>query len=92
MQNFDSLFHADQAKSLALPGCFQVESFACVADRKMDLFGCSLQQDFDVSCPTVFCRIVQSFLKNAEKGERDVAGQVAGQSLDLEANRNVLLL
>ena len=57
IQEFQTLLHADEAKPPARLGGFDIKAHARIADREMDLIGCSPQLHFEVSYSTVFCRV-----------------------------------
>jgi hypothetical protein len=57
----------------------------------MNFARCSPQSHFEVSYPTVLCRIVERFLQNSEEAKRSVWLQMAWQIVVLEVNLHVLL-
>jgi hypothetical protein len=86
MHQFQPFLHADEAKPSAFLCRFAVKTCAGVSNRKMNLIRRSPQSYFDVPYPTVFYRIVEGLLHDAEEAKRNVRRQRAGQIVASEVN------
>lgn len=87
-----TLFHADEAKSMALLYRFTIKACSGIPHTKVNFIRRSRQAHYEAFCTAVFCRIVESFLQDSEQAERNVRPQRTGYIIASEVNLHVLLL
>ena len=92
LHQLQSLPHADEAKTSALPCRFAVKAHAGIPYCEMNLIRRSPQAHFEVPYSAVFHRIVEGFLQNSEEAQRRVRLQRAGQIMAGKVNVHFLLL
>ena len=91
MDQMGTLFHADKAKTTFFPCFFHVEACALVHYEKLNRIGVFVEIHRKPAYPAVLDCVMQSFLGDAKKGQRDILWQILPYVLSCELNDYVIL-
>ena len=91
MQQMDPLLHTDQSQTAVSVRLFDIEAAPAVAYLKLYLVRCLSQSHLELGRSTIFHRIMQPFLGNPEKTQRDILGQMRWDVFVFELHADFVL-
>ena len=87
-----SLSHADQPNALVVHSCAGVKTHSLISNRESEFVGNSHKPRFELLRSTMFYRIAQPFLQDAEQTKGNSRRQSVGNSIVREIDLHISLL